>query len=128
MAVQQENQTENKTNPFKTAQNIMDIIKLASAIGSCAGDIFISGIIFILSAHGEWLISIFIAEYKIPWWKKALVVIVDFILAIIVLNFFLFLGIAVNCDIRKMAVGAITDKATHSSILGWLTAQLSGLV
>lgn len=128
MATDETTSQEKKPDPYKNIRLIMDIIKPFSFITSLAGDPIVSPLIFLVSANGEWLASKFIDGYEIQWWKKVLVIIGDIIVIIILINAFMLISIAVNCDIRGTFVGAITEDATKSSILGWITEHLSKLV
>lgn len=70
-------------NPYLKWQKILDKVKLFTGATSTFG----AAPIFIIVAHGEWLFSILVPEYKIPWWKKALVVLMDLVIIFVFLLF-----------------------------------------
>ncbi|MDX9892797.1 MAG: hypothetical protein RB292_00080 [Patescibacteria group bacterium] len=86
LAKQKTNDEKDNLNPYKNFQRMMDGIKLFTGAGSSVGDIIFSGPVFIITAHAEWFYSAFVDnKYKIPVWKKGLVVLVDFIIVMIVI-------------------------------------------
>lgn len=78
---------EEKENPYKRIQRVLDFIKIFSGVTASMGDMVVSAPTFLIVAHGEWIFSKLVPKYKIPRWKKMLVVAVD----IFIFLFFLIL-------------------------------------
>lgn len=68
---------EEKENPYKRIQRVLDFIKVFSGVTASMGDLVVSAPTFLVVAHGEWIFSKLVPKYKIPGWKKMLVVAVD---------------------------------------------------
>ncbi|MFC1615313.1 hypothetical protein ACFL2L_00780 [Patescibacteria group bacterium] len=100
--------SEKKKNPYQKVQNVLTFIEGLSALTSIT---FISAVIFIVVAHGEWLVSILFNFYKLPKWKKVMIIIVDFIIFLI----FLISIVTLKMTIEKVISPFDTD--TESGIV-----------
>ncbi|OGY51136.1 MAG: hypothetical protein A3J59_03165 [Candidatus Buchananbacteria bacterium RIFCSPHIGHO2_02_FULL_56_16] len=78
---------------YRSVQRAVDAVKLFTGGLGSLGEVFFSAWVFIFVAHGEWLYSAVInPQYKIAWWKKALVIFADLIIFTVIFLLLLFVG------------------------------------
>ncbi|MDP1709337.1 MAG: hypothetical protein Q8L21_00415 [Candidatus Komeilibacteria bacterium] len=74
---------------YKNIKKIIQAVKIASAVGTSIGDIFVSLGMFIITAHGELIYAKFINKnYPIASWEKWFVVVVDIIIILMLTGLF----------------------------------------
>lgn len=104
-------------NRYRNVQRAVDAVKIVTGGLGSIGEVFFSAWVFIFVAHGEWLYSSLInPQYKLVWWKKALVILTDLVIFTIIFAWLTVVGTIGYIFVHPLDTITVTLGATWEGL------------